>query len=55
MDWYKNLSINQKINLKSCFKLICGASWIELSSIFSMKDKIELIRNKLEIEGFDVD
>ena len=54
MDWYKSLSINQKINLKKYFKIICGATWSELSFIFSMKEKIELIRDKLELEGFDV-
>ena len=54
MDWYKKLEINQKINLKEMAKVISGIEWKHLVFFFGMEDAIELLRNKLEQEGFEV-
>ena len=54
MDWYKTLDINQKINLKECSKMICGMTYNQLRLLFSMPEIIELLHNKLKVEGFEV-
>ena len=54
MEWYKTLDINAKINAKSCFELLCGVKWEQLSFMFSMQDRIEIMYNKLKMEGFNI-
>ena len=54
MEWYKTLDINQKINLKDCCKMICGMTYSQLRLLFSMSEIIDLLHNKLKLEGFDV-
>jgi len=52
MNWYKTLTIEQRINLKELSELICGIRFETLISIFGFYDAIELLYNKLQIEGF---
>lgn len=52
MDWYKTLTIQQKINLKNLCELICGIKYNLLIKIFGMKQTIELIHQKMILEGF---
>lgn len=54
MEWYKSLTIEQKINLKDCCALITGMTWEELSILFSFREKIRLIHKKLQLEEFEV-
>lgn len=54
MKWYKTLSINQRINLKGCSPLITGATFEQLGVLFSFNERIEIIHNKLIMEGFHV-
>jgi len=54
MEWYKNLDINQKINLKDCTLLLCGVEWEALSLLFNFRERVEIVYNKLKIEGFDL-
>jgi hypothetical protein len=54
MDWYKTLSIHQKINAKNCFELATGIEFSALSLLFSYKERIDMLYNKLLIEGFNV-
>jgi hypothetical protein len=54
MKWYLTLNINQRINLKECFELLCGVKWEKISSILPMRDRIELTYQKLKMEGFEV-
>ncbi len=54
MEWYKKLSIQQKINLKELSKQICGVEYKLLISLFGMRTTLELLYNKLKIEGFNV-
>lgn len=54
MNWYKTLTINQRINLKDCCKMIVGIDYDSLRLLFSMRDIIEMLHNKLKLEGFEV-
>ncbi|MDD4921767.1 MAG: hypothetical protein PHS30_04710 [Bacteroidales bacterium] len=51
MEWYKSLNINQRIQVKTCFELLCGTKWEDLSFILSMRDRIELFYEKAKCEG----
>jgi len=52
--WYKTLTIDQKINLKSWYFTICGVRWEDLNALFNIKHKIIMVYNKLKQEGFDI-
>jgi hypothetical protein len=54
MEWYKTLSLNQRINLKDCTTMICGIEWRLLISLFGFQQTIELLHEKLKLEGFNV-
>jgi len=54
MEWYKNLTVDQKINIKECFLLLCGVKWEALTSLFSIRQRVEIMYNKLKKEGFEV-
>lgn len=54
MEWYKTLDINQRINLKDVFHLICGLRWEDVGRLISMRDRIDIVYNKLKMEGFDI-
>lgn len=52
MNWYKKLNILQRINLKELSIDICGVHYHDLISLFGMRDTIDLLKQKLEMEGF---
>ena len=52
MDWYKSLTVHQRINAKECFEILCGVKWESLSFMLSMRERIEIMYNKLRLEGF---
>ena len=54
LNWYKSLSIHQRINLKEVCSLLTGCTWEFLSYFLNMKEKIEVLYNKLKMEGFEV-
>lgn len=55
MEWYKKLSIHQKIAFKEVYHWFCGITWEQMTSVgFSLKEKIELGHEKLKLEGFEV-
>ena len=54
MNWYKTLTIEQRINLKDLSETICGVRYDFLIRLFGMRQTIELLHQKLELEGFDV-
>jgi hypothetical protein len=54
IDWYKKLSLNQKMGVKECAHLLCGMRWDQFCILFSPRDRIEILYNKLKMEGFDV-
>ena len=51
MKWYKSLSVHQRISLKDCSELIVGVRFEQLRRLFSTREIIEMLTNKLEIEG----
>jgi len=51
MEFYKSLSIHQRISLKECSSLIVGVTFNELRMLFSTREVIEILVNKLKIEG----
>jgi len=54
MKWYKSLDIHARINAKECFVILCGVEFDKLSFLLTMRERIDLMYNKLKIEGFDV-
>ena len=52
LKWYKSLSANQKIELKECADAICGIKWQEFTLLFTPRQRIEILHQKLKIEGF---
>lgn len=54
MEWYKGLNIDQKINVKMLCPLILGVKFEELNFMFSFRERIEMIYNKLRKEGFQI-
>jgi hypothetical protein len=54
VSWYKSLSLNQKMALKEVSALICGMKWEDFNILFSPRERLEILHNKLMIEGFDV-
>jgi len=54
VSWYKSLSLNQKMALKEVSALICGMKWEDFNILFSPRERLEILHNKLMMEGFDV-
>jgi len=54
VNWYKSLSFNQKMALKELSPLICGMKWEDFNILFSPRERIEILHNKLILEGFIV-
>lgn len=54
VSWYKSLSLNQKMALKEVSALICGMKWEDFNILFSPRERLGILYNKLKLEGFDV-
>ena len=54
VNWYKSLSFDQKIALKEVSALICDIKWEDFNKLFTPRERLEILHNKLMIEGFDV-
>lgn len=54
MKWYLTLTIQQKINLKEIYKDITGIDFSSAGCLFSFKERIELVYQKLKNEGFQI-
>jgi hypothetical protein len=54
MKWYSTLTIDQKIMLKSLCNTILGVGFNELGPIFTFRERIEMLYNKLKMEGFQI-
>ena len=54
VSWYKSLSLNQKMALRELSALICGMKWEDFNILFSPRERLEILHNKLMLEGFDV-
>lgn len=54
MDWYKTLGIHARINAKVCFELLTGIKFEDLVFMFSFRERMDIMQNKLKMEGFDI-
>lgn len=54
MNWYKTLDIQTKINAKECFSILFGAEFNQLSFLFTFRERMDMMYNKLKLEGFDI-
>lgn len=54
MEWYKTLDIDRRIALKVSCKMICGISFIDLGRLFTFSQRMDMMYNKLKLEGFDI-
>lgn len=54
MKWYRSLSIQQRINMKALSETITGIPFTALVSLFGLRQSIEMIHEKLKMEGFNV-
>lgn len=54
MKWYLTLTIQQRISLKELYGQITGIDFIKAGLLFSFKERIELVYEKLKLEGFNV-
>lgn len=54
MNWYKTLTIEQRINLKDLCPLICGIGFADLIRVLGFKLTINTLHEKLKLEGFEV-
>jgi hypothetical protein len=50
MEWYKTLDINTRINCKEMFQYACGVKFEDLGFMFSFKERIQILHNKLLME-----
>jgi len=51
MDWYKSLDINHKIAAKECFVLAFGVEFEKLAFMLTLKERINMLHEKLVAEG----
>lgn len=51
MNWYSTLTIHQKINAKECFVLLMGLDFQKIGCLFSFKERLNQMEEKLKIEG----
>jgi hypothetical protein len=51
MKWYLTLTIQQRINLKELYYQITGIDFVTAGLLFTFKERIELVYQKLKIEG----
>ena len=54
MEWYRTLSVKQKVNVRECFYLACGITLNQSLKIFSFSECMDLLYSKLKIEGFSL-
>lgn len=54
LSWYKSLTLNQKLALKELSVSICGMKWEDFTILFSPRERIDILYQKLKMEGFSV-
>jgi len=47
LSWYKSLTLNQRINIKDAFVLVCGIDFQKINFLFNFKERINLLYLKL--------
>ena len=52
MEFYKTLPIHIRINLKGeVCELLCGINFVSLGLLFTFEERMDMIQNKLKLEG----
>ncbi len=54
LQWYKSLPIHKRLALKQLCQSICGMRWEDFNILFSPRERIEIIGQKLRLEGFAI-
>lgn len=54
MKWYKTLNRKQKANIRWCFEVCTGMTLNQALMLFSFSECMDLLENKLKIEGFKI-
>jgi hypothetical protein len=49
--WYRSLTLNQRINLKDCFRLLTGIDFQSIGFMFTLRERINILYGKLKFEG----
>lgn len=52
LKWYKSLDLERRFALKELTKDICGIAWEDFSLLFTPRERINIIYDKLKLEGF---
>lgn len=47
LNWWRGITVMQRITLKELFPLICGVGWQEVGFIIDLRTRIDLLYNKL--------
>lgn len=50
LDWWKSLPIDEKIQCKYCFVLLCGAEFQDIVKVLDYNMTIRTLYNKMLIE-----
>lgn len=54
MNWYKTLNWKQRFALRECCQDIVGITWEQLGLLFSFRERVEILHQKLQLEGFNL-
>ena len=50
LEWYKKLTMQQRFLLKEMSGKICGMNWEDFTILFSPRERIEILYQKLRLE-----
>ena len=54
MKWYKTLNKSQKLRIREAFELATGQNLSDMVKLFSFSECMDILYNKLQIEGFKI-
>jgi hypothetical protein len=50
-QWYRSLSVTQRLTLKTTFVDVCGITWEGAGVVLDMRERIAVYHGKLVAEG----
>lgn len=51
MNWYKQLTRKQKVQIRECFRLATGSELNDMLILFKFSECMDILENKLKLEG----
>lgn len=54
MNWYKSLDRKAKVHIRWAFEAACGISLNDALTLFTFSECMDLLYDKLKIEGFKI-